>query len=114
MIEQLNKGRDVILEIEVQGAKQIMEAFSEPILIFLSPPSFEELKSRLRNRSTETPMKLHLRLAKARQEMRERNIFHYEVLNDNIDDAVNNLGHIVYAERCRIRKQKGTSPNEHH
>jgi guanylate kinase len=103
--EQLEKSRDVILEIEVQGAKQIKDSFPQAVLIFLSPPSLEELKSRLRNRATETPMKLTLRLAKARQEMREKTLFQYEIVNDNIDEAVNNLTHIVYAERCRIRKR---------
>jgi len=103
VVEQLASSRDVILEIEVQGAKQIKERFPQAVLIFLSPPSLAELKSRLKGRATETAVKLTLRLAKARQEMRERALFHYEVVNDNIDDAVNNLAHIVYAERCRIR-----------
>ena len=61
---------DVILEIEVQGAKQISTAFPKAVLIFLSPPSLDELKKRLKGRATETAMKLTLRLAKARQEMR--------------------------------------------
>src|SRR5207237_2668022 len=72
VFQQLKEARDVILEIEVQGAKQIKEACPEALLIFLSPPSFEELKHRLRNRATESAMKRTLRLAKARQEMRER------------------------------------------
>jgi guanylate kinase len=103
VLEQLKQGNDVILEIEVRGAIQIKESFPLAVLIFISPPSIEELKQRLRNRATETPAEFHLRLAKARWEMRERNVFYYEVVNDNIDDAVNNLAHIVYAERCRIR-----------
>jgi len=106
VLEQLNQGCDVILEIEVQGAKQIKECFPQAVLIFLSPPSMEELKQRLRNRATEKPAEFHLRLAKARLEMREKNVFYYEVVNDNIEDAVNNLAHIVYAERCRIREHE--------
>ena len=61
-------------------------------------------------RGTEKPAMMSLRLTKARQEMREKHLFHYEVVNDNIDEAVNNLAHIVYAERCRIREN---SRNEH-
>ncbi|HEY9778463.1 MAG TPA: guanylate kinase [Planktothrix sp.] len=113
VFEQLKKGIDVILEIEVLGAKQIKESCPQSTLIFLSPPSFEELKSRLKNRATEDPMKMTLRLMKARQELRalhEQHLFHYEVVNDNIEEAVNNLAHIVYAERCRIRENE---PNEH-
>jgi guanylate kinase len=103
VLDQLKQGNDVILEIEVRGAIQIKESFPQAVLIFISPPSLEELKERLRKRATEKPAEFHLRLAKARLEMREKNVFYYEVVNDNIDDAVNNLAHIVYAERCRIR-----------
>jgi guanylate kinase len=110
VLEQIRNGMDVILEIEVHGAKQIKSSLPDAILIFLSPPSFEALKERLRNRGTETPAKIALRLTKARQEMREKHQFHYEVVNDNIDEAVNNLAHIVYAERCRIKEN---SRNEH-
>lgn len=113
--QQIHQGKDVILEIEVEGAKQILETFPESVLIFLSPPSFEELKKRLKGRGTETTLKVELRLAKARQEMRARGLFHYEVVNDNIDEAVNNLLHIVYAERCRIRDSQTPGPkNEHY
>jgi guanylate kinase len=101
--EQLKQGIDVILEIEVQGAKQVKTKVSEAVLVFLSPPSFEALEDRLRNRATETPEKLALRLAKAKQELTEKQLFHYEVVNDVVDEAVNNLVHIVYSERCRIK-----------
>jgi guanylate kinase len=108
-------GTDVILEIEVDGAKQIRDRFPQAVLIFLSPPSFQELKSRLKGRATESPGKITLRLYKARQEMRERGLFHYEVVNDNIDEAVSNLLHIVYAERSRIRDTKAPgASNEHY
>jgi guanylate kinase len=111
---ELRQGRDVILEIEVKGARQVREKFPTAVLVFLSPPSFDALRSRLKIRGTETPMKMALRLTQARQEMRSRGDFDYEVVNDDINDAVNNLGHIVYAERCRIREHEDTSsPNEH-
>jgi guanylate kinase len=111
-IEQ--SGTDVILEIEVDGAKQIRDRFAQAVLIFLSPPSFDELKSRLKGRGTESGAKIQLRLHKARQEMRERGLFYYEVVNDNIDEAVKNLMHIVYAERCRIRETKAPGASDEH
>lgn len=107
-------GTDVILEIEVSGAKQVLDRFPQAVLIFLSPPSFDELKSRLKLRATESPALIQLRLHKARQEMRERGLFHYEVVNDNIDEAVNNLTHIVYAERCRIRDTGAPGASNEH
>jgi guanylate kinase len=87
----------------VQGARQVKELCPEAILIFLSPPSFEDLKARLEGRATESEQKIALRLAKAKEELKQRHLFHYEVVNDNIQEAVNNLLHIVYAERLRIR-----------
>ncbi|HEY9788887.1 MAG TPA: guanylate kinase [Candidatus Obscuribacterales bacterium] len=113
VIEQLDLGFDVILEIEVQGAKQVMQRLPEAVLVFVSPPSFEDLRARLVGRGTETPEKIALRLSKAQQEMRERHLFHYEVVNDNVEHAVLNLAHIVYAERCRIRQSTSESHDEH-
>lgn len=113
VMQELSLGNDVILEIEVKGAKQIRDQFSAAILIFLSPPTFEELKSRLKGRATETAIKMALRLAKARQELREKGLFEYEVVNDNVDEAVANLAHIVYAERNRIRNLEGTRTDEY-
>lgn len=103
VLKCLNEGCDVVLVIEVQGAKQIKSTFPSCVLIFLSPPSFEELECRLKRRNTESQEKIELRLRKAKQEMSERELFHYEVVNDDVEEAVNNLVHIVYAERCRIR-----------
>lgn len=100
--QQLRAGLDVLLEIEVQGAKQIRQRFPNAVLIFVSPPSFEALRQRLVGRNTETSEKIAMRLMKAQQEVREKYLFHYEVVNDNIEEAVMNLTHIVYAERCRI------------
>jgi guanylate kinase len=105
--KQLSSGHDVVLEIEVQGARQIQKQCSQAVLIFLSPPDFPALEERLRKRATETPEKIALRLSKAREEMKQRHLFHYEVVNDNIDEALNNLVHIIYAERCRIRPSPG-------
>lgn len=103
--KELMAGFDVMLEIEVIGARLVKELHPDAVMIFIAPPSFEELERRLRGRATETPEKIEMRLAKAKQELQEKNVFHYEVVNDNLDAAINNLEHIVYAERLRIRKQ---------
>lgn len=103
--EQLALGIDVLLEIEVQGAKQIARAFPQAVLIFISPPSFNALRERLTNRGTESKDKVALRLRKAEQELKERHLFDYEVVNDDVEEAVRNLVHIVYAERCRIKQR---------
>jgi guanylate kinase len=102
--EQLTMGNDVLLEIEVQGAHQIRKKRPSSLLIFVSPPSIEDLRERLIKRGTEDKEKMERRLAKAEIELTQKHDFHYEVINDDIEEAVNNLRHIVYAERCRIRK----------
>ncbi|HNN62950.1 MAG TPA: guanylate kinase [Candidatus Obscuribacter sp.] len=104
--EELERGVDVILEIEVQGTKQIHSQYPDAVMIFISPPSFDELATRLKERGTESEDKINLRLEKAREELQEKNMFHYEVVNDKLDDAVNNLEHIVYAERCRLPRSR--------
>lgn len=103
--DRLRDGVDVILEIEVQGAKQVREKCDDAVLVFISPPSFKALEDRLKTRATETPEKMALRLKKAEGEMKERHLFDYEVINDNIDEAVRNLESIVYAERLRIKNR---------
>lgn len=103
VLEKLSQSTDVLLVIEVQGARQIAQRFPQAVLIFVSPPSLEALEARLVGRATESAEKITLRLRKAKDEMAERHRFHYEVVNDNVEEAVQNLVHIVYAERCRIR-----------
>lgn len=102
--EQLCNGHDVMLEIEVQGARQVADRFPGATLIFVMPPSLEALEERLKGRGTESNEKIGERLERARQEMAQRPWFHYEIVNDEIDRAVDNLVHIIYAQRCRISK----------
>ncbi len=97
--DELKHGIDVILEIDIQGAKQIHSQYSEATLIFLSPPSLAELKERLNTRGTESAEKIAWRLKKAEEELAEREMFKYEVVNDHLEQAVNNLRSIVYAGR---------------
>ena len=96
-------GKDVLLEIELQGAKKVKQKAPESILIFLAPPSFEALEERLIKRQTESVEKVKIRLAKARGEMKEVKLFHYLVINDKLNEAVENVVSIIKAERCRIK-----------
>lgn len=100
---RVQEGLDVVLVIEVQGAKQVKQQFPDAILVFLAPPSMVELEKRLRRRATESEDVIAMRLDKAGQEMNQRHLFHYEVVNEDVDQAVNNVLSIVYAERCRIQ-----------
>lgn len=100
--DQLHAGKDVVLEIEVQGARQVAERFFSATLIFVMPPSIKVLEERLRSRATESDEKIQERLELARQEMAQRPWFHYEIVNDKIEPAVDSLVHIIYAQRCRI------------
>ncbi len=108
--EQLRAGLDVLLELEVQGARQIHSQNPKAVLIFISPPNFRELEGRLRARATETAEIILVRLQKAKQELQEKNVFQYEVVNDKLEDAANNLAHIVYAERLRSNNFEGNLP----
>lgn len=85
--ELLDSGINVLLEIEVQGAKQVMEKCPEAITIFMVPPSFEELEKRIRGRRSEPEEIVQQRLSKARKEMELKNNYKYVVVNDTVDNA---------------------------
>lgn len=99
----LSCGKDVLLEIELQGAKQIKQKCPDAILIFLAPPTFEALEERLIKRQTESIAKVKVRLKKAKEEMKEVKLFHYLVINDKLNEAIDNVTSIILAERCRIK-----------
>ncbi len=101
VLNELKEGSDVILEIDIEGAKQIHSQYPLATLIFLSPPSWAVLEQRLKDRDTETAEKIAWRLNKAKEELMEKSIFQCEVVNDRVEDAVNNLERIVYAERAK-------------
>lgn len=96
------EGHDVLLKIEVQGALQVKAAVPDAILIFLAPPSWEELERRLRERATDTPAQRKRRLETARREMEAAPRYDYLVVNDTVEQAAQMLRAIVLAERCRI------------
>lgn len=98
--EKLAAGLDVILEIEVQGAMQVHGKRPDAVMVFIAPPSFEELAARLRGRGTEDEDKIQKRLATAREELEQQAAFDYVVVNDEIDRAVHELQQIIAARRA--------------
>lgn len=100
--EKLKEGIDVILEIDVEGAKQVKALFPETILIFIMAPSMEEIKRRIKKRNTENPEQIIKRFRKAYQEINEINKYNYVVVNDNVLDAVKKIEAILISEKCRV------------
>jgi guanylate kinase len=99
--EQLQAGRDVVLEIDVKGAQQVRDAAPNALLIFLLPPSFEELERRLRGRGTEDEDRIERRLDTARWELQQEGWFDHRVLNDDLQRASDEVAAII--ERSRVR-----------
>ena len=104
--QMLDEGKNVVLDIEVQGAKQVHESMPEAVMIFLIPPSLEELRRRLTNRGTETEEKIRERLQRARQEYAETDIYQYIIINDKLDMAIDELCSIITATHCRIENRR--------
>jgi len=99
--ETLESGKDVFLEIEVQGAMQVKERFPQGVFIFLFPPSLEELKNRIVNRGTETEELVLNRLKEARKEIEMMHAYDYVVVNDHVEHAVEKVQAIIQSEHCR-------------
>lgn len=97
--ENISQGRDVLLEIDVQGALKVKEKLPDSVLIFVEPPNFEELAKRLKERSTEDEKSLELRLENARYEMAAKKYYNYRVINDRLERAVEEVAKIIEKER---------------
>lgn len=97
----LQAGSTVILDIEVQGAAQVLEKRPDAVSIFLCPPSLAELERRLRGRGTEPEEKIRQRLATAHSEYAQAHKYRYIIINDDIETAVRKLDAIITAEKCR-------------
>ena len=102
VVNNLDKGRDVLLIIDVRGAAQVKKAMKEAVLIAVLPPVFSALEKRLRNRSSEGSADIKTRLMVAKEELRALKKYDYAVVNDSIARAVNCLSAIVLAHRCKI------------
>ncbi len=110
--QKLSDGMDVILDIEVQGARQVNEKLPNAVKVFIIPPSMDELKRRLEARGTDTARAIEARLIRARQEYKEADFYDYIIVNDDADKAADELSAIMTAERCRAagREQLLTNP----
>ncbi|WP_350344877.1 guanylate kinase [Proteinivorax tanatarense] len=104
VIKNLKKGKDVILEIDVNGAKQVLKNFPDGTFIFLLPPSLEELSNRINKRGTDSQEVIKKRLASAEGEISEMKNYNYAVLNDQVENAVEKIKAIIIAEKCKIDK----------
>lgn len=102
--ESINIGIDVILEIEVEGALKTKEKFPEAVLIFILPPSYDELKRRITNRGTENPKAIEKRLFKAKNEVLFIDKYDYIITNDLVENSVNKIDNILFAEKLKISK----------
>jgi len=110
-VEQaLDRGEDTIVKIDVQGATTIKKISPQAVFIFLMPPSMEELAMRLRQRYTEKPSDITLRLKKAEEEKKQLSLFDYVVVNKwgKINRAVEEIQAIITAEKCRVTPREIT------
>lgn len=105
--EQLQKGKNVILEIEIQGAMKIKEKIPEALLVFVTPPSMEELKNRLTGRGTETQEVIESRLARAGEEAEGMEQYDYLLINDELEECVDTLHSIIKSEHFRMNRNHG-------
>ena len=106
MVEKLMEGRNVILEIEVQGALQVKKIYPDGVLVFLIPPNLEELGKRLTNRGTEEKEEINRRIHRALEELELVQEYDYVVVNDTIEQAVADVQAIVRAERMKCSRNK--------
>jgi guanylate kinase len=108
--DQLTAGHDVLLEIDWQGAQQVRKLFPDALSIFILPPSIDELTRRLIGRGTDAPEIIERRLAAAEAEMRHVGEFDYVIINDQLDQALEDLRAIVRSSRLNVRKQQVQHP----
>ena len=108
--DRISKGGDVILEIDFQGALQIRKIFANAVLIFILPPSWEELRSRLERRGEDTPEVIDLRLKNAALEVAQAKEFDFVIINELFDRALFDLKAIVHAQRLKFAAQLRARP----
>ena len=104
--EWLSKGFDVLLEIEVKGAKQIKEKSKDCVCIFLLPPSFEELYNRLESRGTESPESLKVRTERAKEELKESTFYDYLVVNKDVSSCASDVLTIIKSQKLKFSRMK--------
>ncbi|MBS3994376.1 MAG: guanylate kinase [Alkaliphilus sp.] len=102
VVDEINKGNDVLLEIDIQGALQVKEKYPEGVFVFILPPSMKELKKRIVSRGSETEDSLNKRYKSATEEISFVREYNYLIINDEVDMAVEKLKAIISAEKCKI------------
>ena len=93
--ECLNDGKNIILEIDTKGALHVKKRMPEAVLIFICPPSFEELEKRLRGRHTEDEATIQRRLSQAKDELERAKAFDYKIVNDNLENAIKSIEEVI-------------------
>lgn len=101
---KLNNNIDVIAEIEVKGAKKVKELYKDSVLIYILPPSFEELETRLRNRNTEDNTTIEKRLNIAKEELKQIDIYDYVVVNNTVEETTNKVINIIESEKSKVSR----------
>ena len=102
ILESLKEGKDIILDIDIQGALNVKNKMEEGIFIFIMPPTMKELRDRLVKRGTETKEKIIERFKNAYKEINEATKYNYVVINDEVENAVKKVESIIVAEKCRV------------
>jgi guanylate kinase len=105
--QTLDEGKDVFLEIEVQGAQQVKEKVPDGVFIFLTPPDLAELKARIVGRGTDSPEVIEERMRVARQEIEMMALYDYAVVNDEVFKAVDRIKDIIVSEHYRVDRVIG-------
>ena len=113
VMQMIEDGKDVILEIEVQGAMQVRARYPEGVFIFVLPPSLQVLEERLRGRNTETDEVIKERLQRARAEFKFIEKYNYVLVNDTVENASKTLGDIINAEKCSMSRNYADLKSEY-
>ena len=106
VIAAVEKGEDILIEVDVNGAKSIREKMPEAVSIFIMPPSYKELKRRLSGRGTESEDVIEKRMHESLSEIKRATEFDYIVVNDNIQKAVDDIIEIIQSSRLMLKRQK--------
>lgn len=106
VLDKIETGKDIILEIDIQGATQVKQNYPKGVFIFILPPSMEELRRRIINRHTETEESLMRRFKSAYKEINSVSRYNYAVINDEVSVATKKIESIIVAEKCRMDRIK--------
>ena len=106
VMEELEAGNDVVLDIDVQGAMKVKASYPDAVLVFIAPPSMSELKERLIGRGTETSDQVERRFNTAFEELKQSGKYDYVVVNDVLDIAAGKVEGIIAAEKCRVSRNR--------